>query len=230
MRGLEKAGLADTALARDWRDSSVAVLTRPTPVATAFTEELFVDPVVPRAAAYGVTVRRGQRLEIQATLQSDASARLFIDVFEAGAGGAGAPRARASAPEGESRAAFEPDRDRRVIVRVQPELLRGGRLRVTSRLTATLLFPVPGVTPAALRSVFGARRDAGQRRHEGVDIFAPRGTPVVAASDGVVTSAGETDRGGRVVWLWNAARRQAHYYAHLRSSSSRPASWCGEVT
>ena len=54
-----------------------------------------------------------------------------------------------SAPEGESRAAFEPDRDGRVIVRVQPELLRGGRLRVTSRLTATLLFPVLGGDPGS---------------------------------------------------------------------------------
>jgi peptidoglycan LD-endopeptidase LytH len=222
IRGLERAGLADTALARDWRDTSIAVLTRPAPVTTPFTEELFVDPVAPRAAAYAITVRRGQRLEIQATLQSDASARVFVDVFEAGAGGAGTPRARASAPEGESRAAFEPDRDGRVIVRVQPELLRGGRLRVTSRLTATLLFPVPGVTPAALRSVFGDPRDAGQRRHEGVDIFAPRGTPVVAASEGVVTSAGESERGGRVVWLWNAARGQAQYYAHLSEQLVTP--------
>ena len=102
-----------------------------------------------------------------------------------------------------------------MIVRVQPELLRGGRLRVTSRLTATLLFPVPAVTPSALRSIFGDPRDAGRRRHEGVDIFARRGTPVVAASDGVVTRVGESDLGGRVVWLWNATRGQAHYYAHL---------------
>ena len=51
----------DTALAREWRDSSTAVLGRPTPVATPFTEELFLDPVTPRAAAYIVTMRRGQR-------------------------------------------------------------------------------------------------------------------------------------------------------------------------
>ena len=215
LRGLEKAGLADTALAREWRDSSVGVLARPTPVATPFTEELFLDPVTPRAAAYAVTVRRGQRLEIEATLQSEASARVFVDVFDASAEAGGTPRPRASAADGESRAVYEPDRDGRVIVRVQPELLRGGRLRVTWRLAATLLFPVRGVPPAALRSIFGDPRDAGRRRHEGVDIFAPRGTPVLAASDGVVTSVGESNLGGRVVWLWNAARRQAQYYAHL---------------
>jgi murein DD-endopeptidase MepM/ murein hydrolase activator NlpD len=215
LSGLENAGLSDTALAREWRDSSLSVLARPTPVATPFTEELFLDPVTPRAAAYAVTVRRGQRLEIEATLQGDASARVFVDVFEAGTEAGGTARARASAADGESRAAYEPERDGRVIVRVQPELLRGGRLRVTSRLTATLLFPVPGVTPAALRSIFGDPRDAGQRRHEGVDIFAARGTPVVAASDGIVTSVGESNLGGRVVWLWNATRGHAQYYAHL---------------
>jgi peptidoglycan LD-endopeptidase LytH len=215
LRGLENAGLADTALAREWRDSSLAVLARPTPVGTPFTEELFLDPVTPRAAAYAVTVRRGQRLEIEATLQSDASARVFVDVFEAGADAGRTARPRASAADGESRAAYEPDRDGRVIVRIQPELLRGGRLRVTSRIAATLLFPVPGVPPAALRSIFGDPRDAGQRRHEGIDIFAPRGSRVLAASDGIVTSVGESNLGGRVIWIWNAGRAHAQYYAHL---------------
>jgi SH3-like domain-containing protein len=50
-----------------------------------------------------------------------------------------------------------------------------------------------------------------------VDIFAPRGTPVVAATDGEVRRADTTAIGGRVVWLRDAHRRQSLYYAHLET-------------
>jgi peptidoglycan LD-endopeptidase LytH len=215
LRGLETAGLADTALARAWREQAQSALGVPTPATPPFAEELFVDAASPRAVAYAIPMRRGQRLEIEATLESDVPARVFIDAFEMGASGEVTGRARASAGEDDSVLTYEPDRDERVVVRVQPELLRGGRLRVTSRAAATLLFPVPSVTPVALQSIFGDPRDAGQRRHEGVDIFAPRGSPVVAATDGVVSSIGENRLGGRVVWLWDMRRGQSLYYAHL---------------
>jgi peptidoglycan LD-endopeptidase LytH len=64
--------------------------------------------------------------------------------------------------------------------------------------------------------VFGDPRDGGRRRHEGVDIFAKRGTPVLSASSGVVTRVGEGGLGGRVVWVWDPARSLLLYYAHLQ--------------
>ncbi|HJL49615.1 MAG TPA: hypothetical protein RMG45_27400, partial [Polyangiaceae bacterium LLY-WYZ-15_(1-7)] len=42
-------------------------------------------------------------------------------------------------------------------------------------LGGPLLVPVAGVRPAQLHSTFGAPRGGGRRRHQGVDIFAPRG-------------------------------------------------------
>ncbi|MBI4485879.1 MAG: M23 family metallopeptidase [Acidobacteria bacterium] len=51
--------------------------------------------------------------------------------------------------------------------------------------------------------------------HHGVDIFAPRGTPVLAAAGGIVTSGGTSSLGGNVVWIARPGRREAHYYAHL---------------
>ena len=52
-----------------------------------------------------------------------------------------------------------------------------------------------------MSSGFGAERDGGQREHHGIDILAPRGTPVLSAGDGVVSSVAVTDIGGKVVWV-----------------------------
>ena len=76
-------------------------------------------------------------------------------------------------------------------------------------------FPVAGRDEQAAQSFWGATRDAGRRSHQGVDIFAPRGTPVVAATAGVVTRVGQNALGGNVIFLVESGRRWAFYYAHL---------------
>ena len=49
------------------------------------------------------------------------------------------------------------------------------------------------------------------------DLFAPRGTPVLAASAGRVRGVRETSRGGKVVWIRDPVREASLYYAHLDS-------------
>jgi murein DD-endopeptidase MepM/ murein hydrolase activator NlpD len=83
------------------------------------------------------------------------------------------------------------------------------------RTTAALSFPVAGRNRAAVQSYFRDPRDGGRREHHGVDIFAPRDTPVLAASSGLVSSVATTPVGGHVVWVWDPRRGQSHYYAHL---------------
>jgi hypothetical protein len=63
-------------------------------------------------------------------------------------------------------------------------------------------------------SRFGVDRDGGARRHHGIDIFAPRGTPVIAARAGVVRRVEVTGIGGKVVWLTDDDGNRL-YYAHL---------------
>jgi peptidoglycan LD-endopeptidase LytH len=52
------------------------------------------------------------------------------------------------------------------------------------------------------------------RRHEGVDLFAPRGTPVRSTTRGVVTRVGTNRLGGQVVGVLGPGL-EWHYYAHL---------------
>ncbi|GAA4861794.1 M23 family metallopeptidase [Luteimonas vadosa] len=97
----------------------------------------------------------------------------------------------------------------------QPFMARPRALWELSRLPppASLAMPVEGVAPARVADTFGAARGK-DRSHAGVDIFAPRGTPVLSATRGVVAAIQEGGLGGKQVWIIGPARER-HYYAHL---------------
>lgn len=73
--------------------------------------------------------------------------------------------------------------------------------------------PVEGVRARAIAGTWGAPRGV-DRTHQGVDIFAARGTPVRSATRGIVTSVRDGGLGGRQVWVYGPAGER-HYYAHL---------------
>jgi peptidoglycan LD-endopeptidase LytH len=74
---------------------------------------------------------------------------------------------------------------------------------------------VPGAGPGADRPGWGAPRDGGRRRHQGIDLLAPAGTPLVAVADGTITRASNRDRGRGGITLWLRDRRGTeYYYAH----------------
>jgi peptidoglycan LD-endopeptidase LytH len=77
-----------------------------------------------------------------------------------------------------------------------------------------LMVPVDGVRPEELVDSYDARRSGG-RTHLALDIMARRGTPVLAADDGVVRRVSTNPLGGRTVYVVDHAERFVHYYAHL---------------
>jgi murein DD-endopeptidase MepM/ murein hydrolase activator NlpD len=70
-----------------------------------------------------------------------------------------------------------------------------------------------GVTKTQILNSWGFPRSGG-RSHKGVDIFADRGTPVLSATEGIVTRVGTNALGGQVINVLGPGR-QTHYYAHL---------------
>ena len=222
-RSLRDAGLDSTALGRDWLAAAERSLGGAAPVTLPFREAGYFAESEARAVAYRVSVRRGQRLVAAAETQGVPPARLFVDVFEPPpASDSAAAPSRVASAEGDSdrvvRVAFEARRDGDYLVRVQPELLRSVRYVLTVEATASLAFPLPGRDSRAVQSYFGASRDAGRREHKGIDLFAPRGTPVVAAAGGVANT-GENALGGNVVWVWDPEHDRSLYYAHLDSQA-----------
>lgn len=212
---LRAAGLLDAAAGRDWVSAGAHALRQPLTVALPVEETGYIDPVRPEAIGVRMTLLRGQRIAIDASFGSDTATRVFVDVFRVLEDSAAAPRHAAAADSGARSLEFEPARSGDYIVRLQPELLRGGRYTLRIRSGPSLSFPVDGVGERGIQSRFGAARDGGARRHHGIDIFAPRGTPVIAATSGTVSRVRETEIGGRVVWLRDERRSQSLYYAHL---------------
>ncbi len=229
---LRKADLAERELGRAWLSAGERAPAAPTTVTLPFEETLYFDPAQPRAVGYLVTIERGKRLVVAlSAVDGEAPLPLFIDVFERSVIPASEPTVSAAAETPSLRhlagselvsAPFElaPERTGTYVVRVQPELLRGGRTVVTLRSEPLLKFPVAH-PQGRVGGRFGDPRGAGKRKHHGIDIAAPRGTPALAASDGVVLSAGHNGLGGKVVWLRDSEHGFVLYYAHLDQHSVR---------
>lgn len=73
--------------------------------------------------------------------------------------------------------------------------------------------PVYGVGLEEINDTWGAARAEG-RTHEGVDIFADRGTPIFSATRGYATELNIGDRGGTNVMIIGPGGLY-YYYAHL---------------
>lgn len=80
-------------------------------------------------------------------------------------------------------------------------------------IPTVLPVPVEGVASAQLRNSWGQARYGG-RRHKGIDIMAPRHTPIRSATEGVVEFKGMRGLGGQVVYVIGPGGYR-HYYAHL---------------
>jgi murein DD-endopeptidase MepM/ murein hydrolase activator NlpD len=81
------------------------------------------------------------------------------------------------------------------------------------QMPRVLPIPVDGVLAAQLQNTWGAFRYGG-RRHKGIDIFAPRNTPVRSVTEGIVEVKGMRGLGGQVVTITGPGGYR-HYYAHL---------------
>ncbi len=209
---LEDSALADTVLGRGWLDAATNAVRTPKFLELPHDERGTFLPYEARAVGIAFDGVDEQRFRVDIELAADSTGRLFVQLF------------RIDATDGETRfrevASFTDLRGGvlslteagRYVLRLQPELLASIDYRLRVELGAALEFPVSGHGRRDIGSAFGASRDAGRRQHEGIDIFAPRDTPVIAVADGIARVA-RSRLGGITVWL--RGQGKSYYYAHL---------------
>ena len=220
-QSLRSAGLATSAMGRQWKEAGAASLRQAASVSLPYSEAGFFPPHAPWATGLRFSAARGQRLRISLSIRPDTGARLFAELFRYREGAA--PVLIRALENLSDTLVYEPDEEDAVLLlRLQPELLAAVSYTLSITSGPSLAFPVQGGGAKDIGSIWGDPRDAGARRHKGIDIFGKRGTPVVAAAGGSVTRVGEGGLGGKVVWLRPAGGNISLYYAHLDSQLVRP--------
>lgn len=220
-QALKSARLENTALGKEWIAAGERSLRDSLSVTLPFKETGYFASDKPTAISFRLEARRGQRLVIGTEIKANEPVQLFIDVFELNGNLGRPPKHVAAADTNSASLTYEVEEDQVHLIRLQPELLRSGNYTISITREPTLAFPVQGKSSRQVGSVWGVPRDGGARRHEGIDIFAKKGTPVIASAEGYISAVNENKLGGKVVWLADEKRRQTLYYAHLDSQLVR---------
>lgn len=213
VHGLRETGIHDSRIGQAWLHEGEAVLAAPVAPTLPYVEEGRLIATDIMALGYRLDLTRGQQVIVEAS--SPDGFQVFADLYEPMTE-QGLPDRRLSSADSTGRLEWDVRRTKTYLLRVQPEILAEGGFRLSIRTDASLVFPVAGHSTADVQSRFGAERDAGRRSHHGIDIFARRGTPVVAVRSGRVGSTRTGGLGGKQVWLRDAMGHN-FYYAHLDS-------------
>ncbi|WP_436517012.1 M23 family metallopeptidase [Ekhidna sp. To15] len=212
---LKQANLLSTALGKEWVGAADKPFNAQIKIQLPYQEAFEISDLKPDALGYRFDVKRGQKILINIDLITSDTTRVFVDLFRVENDSLNQFRQVASA-DSILDLTFAPRQDASYLLRLQPELLRGGQFTITIENVPTLAFPVAGKDQRAIQSFFGDPRDGGRRDHHGVDIFAKRHTPIIAPITADVRFVGTRGIGGKVVWLYDRKTGNHLYFAHLQ--------------
>ncbi len=210
---LQKADLIKTPMAKAWLLAGEKIFSDSVVVSAPFAESGYFEASHPDARSYRFNVKDGQVITILGNIKTIDSARVFLDLFV----WKDDQWKTLAYADSALKLTYEFNRDYECVVRLQPELLINAYYVVNISITPVLINPVSGASNKSIGSFYGAARDGGRRSHEGVDIFAKKGTPVVAPTDGYISRVGNNFLGGKVIWMKDNKRGHAYYFAHLDS-------------
>lgn len=212
---IKNAGLTETALGKQWFTAGEKSLAAPLSINIPYSETGYFSAAEPKAVGFIFHARRGEKLTINLNKKPAAGFALYLDLWQPAISTNANPTLLLSGDSIAATVQYDADKDGSYILRLQPELLKSGEYTLTISTGPSLAFPVTPKVKSNIGSFWGAGRDEGARKHEGIDIFAPRGTALVAAANGTVNRVEENRLGGRVIFLSPDNKDYTLYYAHL---------------
>lgn len=210
---LKDAGFDRTAMGGAWLQTADNTVANPLNINIPYKETGYFAEDKPSATALRFDAKRGQKLRISISKKPVTNFNIYVDLFQEQL--AQSPKLAASADTTGAPFEFEVKQAGKYILRLHPELLRSGEYTLTITAGPTLGFPVSASGKPRIGSFWGDGRDEGGRKHEGIDIFAPKRTPAIAAANGTVTNVTVNNLGGNVVFMRPDNADYNLYYAHL---------------
>lgn len=211
-RKLVNAGFDKTAAGTAWIDTANRSLSKPLQIKLPFKEKgYFAAEDVP-AIAYSFNATKGQKISITITQKPIVNFRIYVDLLSVEN-----LKIKSLAFIDTTKASvdYEINDTGNYLIRLQPELLTNGEYTLEVNYGPSLDYPIQTTSRNNIQSFWGDGRDANTRKHEGIDMFAPFHTPVIAAASGMVTRVNENNLGGKVVWMRPEGKDYTLYYAHL---------------
>lgn len=207
---IKQSPLKEKPFVQNWKNAWANAAADPVKIVLPYEEKGIFFPEDHNASAFQMDLRQGEKISVQISSPVNVYAEFYacegldqkpIEYFE--------DEKRQFSTEIQTTGCY--------LLIVQPELLTQGGYTLTVVKGPSVGFPVAGLSSKSIQSFWGAVRDGGRRSHEGVDIFAPRGTPVLAVAPGVA-HASSNRLGGKVVWH-RGETGENFYYAHLDSQA-----------
>lgn len=170
------------------------------------------------ATSFSVNVKQGQKINVSLNIIAKKGFSVYMDMWEAGDSVFKKQPIFITASDTSTNSMeYVILKDQKIIIRFQQQLSSLGDYEFEINTNPLFYFPIAASVKSNIGSLWGDDRDAGVRKHEGIDIFASKKSPVVAVADGIISGVSVNELGGKVIFLRPENLNYNVYYAHLDS-------------
>lgn len=216
VKSLETSGISKSSMGKKWISSGQNALLIPNEsVKLPFKSEIFFREITPTAVSYRLKYEENAKLTFKITSKGKENNGIYVDIFENNSNKSRIKNFYVK----DTVFVYENNNTQNLILRIQPQLLINQYVTLEIIENAKLAFPVKNGSNKDIQSHWGVAREGGLRKHEGVDIFNKKGTPILAVEDGKIARVETNHLGGKVVWQRLGMFGQSIYYAHLDSQA-----------
>ena len=216
LKSLESSGISKSSMGKKWISSGQNALLNPNEsIKLPFKSEIFFREIIPTAISYRLKYEENAKLTFKISSKGKENNGVYVDVFE---NNPNKNRVKNLYVK-DTIFVYENNNTQNLILRIQPQLLVNQYVTLEIIENPKLAFPVKNGANKDIQSYWGVAREGGFRKHEGVDIFNKKGTPILAVEDGTIARVETTNLGGKVVWQRLGMFGQSIYYAHLDSQA-----------